>query len=89
MTLSIECHSLGKARHFSLVAWRFTSTLFGKSFRTHPENRLVRCGIIALVVFVALLVLISFPSVPSMASKSCWVATPGPVPSYDGFSDST
>jgi hypothetical protein len=25
----------------------------------------------------------------SMASKLCWVATPGPVPSYDGFSVST
>jgi hypothetical protein len=37
---------------------------FWKVFRAHPGNKLVRCGIIALVVFAALLVLIRFPSVP-------------------------
>src|SRR6266849_10399462 len=37
---------------------------FWRVFKTHPGNRLVRCGIIALLVFAALLVLIRFPSVP-------------------------
>jgi hypothetical protein len=37
---------------------------FWKIFRTHPGSRFVRCGIIALVVFAALMVLIRFPSVP-------------------------
>jgi len=38
--------------------------VFWKVFRTHPGNRLVRCSIIALVVFAALMVLIRFPFAP-------------------------
>src|ERR1700682_1743212 len=57
-----------------LQSWRSTALFVGvlalylnafwKVFRTHPGSRFVRCGIIALVVFAALLVLIRFPSVP-------------------------
>ncbi len=37
---------------------------FWKVFKTHPGNKFVRCGIISLVVFAALIVLIRVPSVP-------------------------
>lgn len=37
---------------------------YWKVFRTHPGNKVVRCGVIAITVFAALLVLTQFPSVP-------------------------
>jgi hypothetical protein len=43
---------------------------FWKIFRTHQGNRVVRCGIIALVVFAALVVLIRLHSVPDWILSS-------------------
>jgi|SRR4051812_4415888 hypothetical protein len=37
---------------------------FWQVFRANPGNKVVRCGIIALVVFAALAVLMKVPSVP-------------------------
>lgn len=37
---------------------------FWNIFKTHRGNKVVRCGVIALVVFAALVILIRFPGVP-------------------------
>jgi hypothetical protein len=51
----------------------------------HPGNRLVRCGIIALVVCAALAVLMKLPSVPDWVLGSVGTAIVPIVPSDDGI----
>jgi len=50
------------ARGLGLLA--FYLFTFWHVFRTNPGNKVVRCGIIALVVLAALAVLMKVPSVP-------------------------
>jgi hypothetical protein len=37
---------------------------FWKLYKSHPGNKVVRCGVISLTVYAALLILIRFPSIP-------------------------
>lgn len=48
----------------SLGLLAFNSFVFWQIFKTNPANRVIRCGVIALVVFAALAVLMKVPWVP-------------------------
>jgi hypothetical protein len=44
---------------FSLYAF-----IFWRIFKSHPENRVIRCGSITLILFLVMLALMRIPQVP-------------------------